>query len=546
MTPEEIDAIARERLGAQDIDRIARERLAAMGQEGASSPGVPAPQVPQNLGLFGSAKVGGLVAADPYDFGMGVNRMRAAGQGLTYGGADEAEAALRAAPQAAYENIAGLFTGEQATPVADIYSKNLGDIRQSQAQYAAENPWESAMFQGAGAIASPINKLLAPAKGIGTIAEGVMSGAKAGGLAGFLSGEGGVGERAKQGARDALTGGVVSGALTTGAKAVGKAGEMLEVWGPAEQKKALGISVADANKAAKKVGRGAENPIDAAMKRLQSMDAPEDVGGKLLSGSKDPPLIHDKMLSKLDEVDSKLVSVLERAEKSLKPEDLKGITPNVLDAVKEKVEAQFSGLDQEVALKHLDEQLGAYARQAKKATKGWSSGVLPFLQKMKQGSWKSGYGTDANASTKAAVDRMIGFEIKGLIENVVDKLANTGKIDSGLAGQVKSLNKDMGAILQILPSVAKKANLSTGQGVLDPLYGGLFRTGGSLGAMVLGGAATGNVAPAVANAILQGITSFPTARYGFGSGLVGAGNLAKEAGGLISRNIPGLTSGLVK
>lgn len=128
-------------------------------------------------------------------------------QGLSFGTADEAEAALRSA------------FGDQT------YSENLEQIRAETKAYAEENPGSALAQELVGAVMSPASLLKAP-KYIERAAPLVRGGVK-GGTGGFVYGvgsaEGGVGERVEEGFVGAGAGMLIGAPLEKAVSLLGNA-----------------------------------------------------------------------------------------------------------------------------------------------------------------------------------------------------------------------------------------------------------------------------------------------------------------------------------
>lgn len=140
--------------------------------------------------------------------------LTSSGQGL-YGAVDEAAAGIRGAGAAAK----AAFTGD---PIADAYSgeydSSLKNIRQTQQDFAQQNPGAALTGQLAtGAIATaPLTGLGAAAPGAGVISQGLNAAkvaAPVGAVTGYMSGEGGAGNRAIEGVKDAALYGATAGVL---------------------------------------------------------------------------------------------------------------------------------------------------------------------------------------------------------------------------------------------------------------------------------------------------------------------------------------------
>jgi len=137
-------------------------------------------------------------------------RGRAMLQGLTFGGADEAEAYVRS-----------LFTDED-------YDTALADVRKRLDEYRGERPWEALGYEAGGAtIGSIIPALFTGGSSLAAtsgrtfpyLARLAALGSVEGGTYAFLTGEGGAGERAARvpgGMAAGAVGGAVGGAATRG------------------------------------------------------------------------------------------------------------------------------------------------------------------------------------------------------------------------------------------------------------------------------------------------------------------------------------------
>lgn len=150
-------------------------------------------------------------------------RFRAMAQGLTFGGADEAEAYLRSK-----------LTG------AD-YDATLADVRGKLEQYRGDRPWEALGYEVGGAALPAIVTSLFTGGGGGaatsarffpTLAKLMGTGAVQGGAYAFNTGEGGFEQRAQRIVPGAIAGGVAAGATYTAARGASKVlGDFLDYTG---------------------------------------------------------------------------------------------------------------------------------------------------------------------------------------------------------------------------------------------------------------------------------------------------------------------------
>lgn len=206
------------------------ELIAAGYTEEGSEPSPVAPEAGASNGIvsdFFAGMKGGLAGGVPTPFGVAnTDRLRAFGQGLTLGAADEIEAGIGTSIQSAYENIASLFNDKPATPYGQIYDQQLEGIRSANEKYANDNFWENMALQGAGGALLPGGAAMKGASALGRIGNAARVGAGTGAISGFLSGEEGLANRAS----GALQGGIVGGALGGGIGALGEAGGGLINW----------------------------------------------------------------------------------------------------------------------------------------------------------------------------------------------------------------------------------------------------------------------------------------------------------------------------
>lgn len=125
-------------------------------------------------------------------------------QGLTLGFGDE----LYAGVTAPFRAIPGALNGE-GYDLGKAYEAGLETQRTTQEQQAALNPIAAGVGEVTGAVVNPASRLLMPVKGAGVAANalrGAGGGAATGGVYGFGSAEGDIGERARGGLVGAATG----------------------------------------------------------------------------------------------------------------------------------------------------------------------------------------------------------------------------------------------------------------------------------------------------------------------------------------------------
>jgi hypothetical protein len=144
---------------------------------------------------------------------------RTAAQGLTFGGSDELEAAIRAAYTSA--------TSDKS--LSDAYNEHLGNIRQSVKDFGEAHPYLSTGLEVAGSLPTMFIPGVGEANAAraatlaGRLYSGAKTGAKVGALYGYGSGEGGVQNRLANAGEGALKGAGVGSAAEAVAPVVGAA-----------------------------------------------------------------------------------------------------------------------------------------------------------------------------------------------------------------------------------------------------------------------------------------------------------------------------------
>lgn len=146
------------------------------------------------------------------------NLLRTTGQGVLMGGADEAEAAVRAAVE----------TPLNLSDYGESYSNALQDIRANIKAFRASNPASAYGSEIAGSIAG-LGKIAAPfraAKAFKNVSAPVKA-TVAGGVYGFNAGEGGFENRSIDAAQNAVLSGTATKALKAVAPNISKAAQAL-------------------------------------------------------------------------------------------------------------------------------------------------------------------------------------------------------------------------------------------------------------------------------------------------------------------------------
>lgn len=320
-----------------------------------------------------------------------------------------------------------------------------------------------------------IGKSLLRAMGIGG-AEGLLYGA--------AEQEGTLPERLQKAlpsaAIGAATAGVVPGtrAMAEGAKKLGKAGQMT----------AVGLTVKDIVK----------RP-ELADKFVKAREA-----GLFKGFSKKGENLADNLNSKINEFEGFLENTLKDADAvstaSYKP---------TFDSITAELEKKYTGVDLVAAKKHLKKQTEALS--------GRFDGTLSGLQAEKRKLYKATYKNVPNSSLKKQVDELIGNKIKTTIENGVDELAVTGKLDPSLVGSIKEANDTYGSILTFKKPIDAKVASDKMDDATKKILSGI-RTSGGLGTAIV----TGNLSFPATVLAYEALTN-PSSRYLIGRGLEAGG-----------------------
>ena len=156
------------------------------------------------------------------------NRLRTWGKGAMLGFQDEAEGLFSTAllPETEADKIAREITGGEKQSFSDELAMRQADARESQRQYAEDNPWEAGALELTGAVMSPVNRI---APGIGTQGSALTRavqlagrGSVEGAVTGFGEGEGGLNERLKNAGTGAAWGAGLGGGLSLGGGWLGR------------------------------------------------------------------------------------------------------------------------------------------------------------------------------------------------------------------------------------------------------------------------------------------------------------------------------------
>lgn len=165
-----------------------------------------------------------------FDYRMGVkslhyNFVDEMGSGFSLGTDDETAASGAASASALINKIKG-----KDANYSEEYDKYLNDYRLRQQIYREEHPKTAAVSRFVGGVAQGGPTFATLAEKAGPIVAGMATGGLMSGVEGFASGEGGAGERAKQGAISgtfgAVLGGLIPAAIIGGGKAIKAIKEM--------------------------------------------------------------------------------------------------------------------------------------------------------------------------------------------------------------------------------------------------------------------------------------------------------------------------------
>ena len=156
------------------------------------------------------------------------NRLRTWGKGAMLGFQDEGEGLFSTLllPETEADRIAREITGGEKQSFSDELAMRQADARESQRQYAEDNPWEAGALELTGAVMSPVNRI---APGIGTQGSALTRavqlagrGSVEGAVTGFGEGEGGLTERLKNAGTGAAWGAGLGGGLSLGGGYLGR------------------------------------------------------------------------------------------------------------------------------------------------------------------------------------------------------------------------------------------------------------------------------------------------------------------------------------
>jgi hypothetical protein len=178
---------------------------------------------PSAARLAQQAKIDAAAEVAMRDPGLLPSIAAAGAQGATFGFSDEIVGAGGAALGAASDLLTGNWAG-LADRAASRYANDRDFARMTLEDARNARPKTALAGEIAGALVSPASAALAPAKGAtlaANVGRGAASGAAAGGIYGYGTGEGGVAQRAESAAMGGLGGAVIGGALPAVGAAMG-------------------------------------------------------------------------------------------------------------------------------------------------------------------------------------------------------------------------------------------------------------------------------------------------------------------------------------
>jgi len=351
------------------------------------------------------------------------------------------------------------------------------EMKQAMEAAAASLPGVSTATELGVSLLQPggIGKSLLRAMGIGG-AEGLLYGA--------AEQEGTLPERLQKALPSAALGAVTAG-IVPGTKTVAKGAEKL---GKAGQMTAVGLTVKDI-----------VNRPELTDKFVKAREA-----GLFQGFSKKSENLAETLNSKIDEFEGFLQNTLKDADAvsstTYKP---------TFDSVISELEKKFTGVDLVAAKKHLKKQTKALSERF--------DGTLSGLQAEKRKLYKATYKNVPNSSLKKQVDELIGNKIKTTIEDGVDELAATNKLDPSLVGSIKEANDTYGSILTFKKPIDAKVASDKMDDATKKILSGI-RTSGGLGTAIV----TGNLSFPATVLAYEALTN-PSSRYLIGRGLEAGG-----------------------
>lgn len=379
---------------------------------------------------------------------------------------------------AAAANAAMPFADEGAAALRSVlpgyqgYDAELAAIRGQEKQYSAEHPYQSLLSSllGVGATIPAIPSAVAT-KATPTLRalQAALEGGAYGAVAGFGSGEGGVGQRAIKAGEDAGMGALFGAAGSGVSDAMSRTAGTLDDAGLALQRKSLGARSGDYQKTVNSIQRielpeGSESLTKSALNDLIESGA--------ISNTREPSKLMAEIRASSDDLIDQRRSLIDAYESSGGPP----VYPTFVKAKKFLADAKVPANE----LKQYKDTL----TEIEQAIRNEGKGSLTFLDSQKQA-----FGDKWNPSDKVGSKfyRAIYNDIKTAIEGAVPPIKNVNKdlqkriilesiIERSLAGKESS-----DAATQLLQMIR------TSGGVGVPILAGIQSGHPLLGALVAGG-----------------------------------------------------------
>lgn len=420
--------------------------------------------------------------------------------GPTFGFNDEIEAALVSPPL-----------------ITDDYSKELASIQGEQADFARRNPWTALGTEvGSGAVLNPINA-----------AKGIFDTIKHGGQAlkvaltnpitqGAVGGAGHAqeGERGKS----AFAGGLFGGAVSGGASVIGNLFKTAAKEATKLKLSSFGITAADVNKSARKVGSALETP--------KLVEAANDAArkGVIVAG--------DDVTENL----SRVVGVQKQ---------LGGAIGSIIDELDPAVDAATN-----FTTRNIDDYVNSLSGTARdKAAEAATNEYVAIINQMRNGgslrdlqNAKTGlnYKFDQNPYTEDVI-KALRADLREEIEKRVSSAISSKRAPAGALDALKKLNNKYGEYAELSDVFGRKVGKDYGADILEQIFFGNATTGGQ-GGMNIATAASGSPIWMAAGSALN-FARAPQAKYQLGRNLEELQKPLGVAGSvLLGEPIPGLNN----
>ena len=363
----------------------------------------------------------------------------------------------------------------EGIPLGEAYDQNLGITRQTMAKFREDNPKTALGLNVVGGIISPASKL---GFGTNTLGNSVRTGITQGGLYGFGSGEGDLGNRIESGGIGAAGGGIISGGLKLAGSGVKALGEWAGDERLSKVAQILGINKNDWNKSAKN-GQTLITEDGTVLTKLD--DAVKYVDENLDVANLGERKILPALKAKMEEGYKPVTAAIEETDKVLAEKGYR-VMPrksNLLEANKYIDDIKEIGAEGKQVLKE-----DLHDRITNKYKKGLN-GSLSDMQKEKQYLQRTTYGSDPLGKYKKGLDGALAKDFQRIIEEVSDRFS--GQAEGTVAkanaayGKMKTI-KDLSSRTQV-----SRQNPSQNEGFFK-----VFKTsGGSLTSPILAGGAAG-------------------------------------------------------